>query len=78
MPEGTAGGDPGTTSGSSGTSGSSTGNGSVPPAEPNAAAGEQAHESSACQMGPGSARSGALSVLVLLGALFGLKRRRAA
>ena len=34
------------------------------------------HESAACQMGHAPASSGALSLLALLGALFGLKRRR--
>lgn len=36
-----------------------------------------AHESSACQMGRGPASTGVLSLLAMLGALFGLKRRRA-
>jgi hypothetical protein len=35
-----------------------------------------ANESAACQFGRGPASSGALSLLVVLGALIGLKRRR--
>ena len=37
----------------------------------------QAHESSACAMGHAPASNGALALLAMLGALFGLKRRRA-
>jgi MYXO-CTERM domain-containing protein len=37
----------------------------------------EAHESSACAMGHAPASSGALALLAMLGALFGLKRRRA-
>lgn len=73
-------GTPGTDNGGSttGSAGSSNG-GTVPPKDPNAANGDgEAHESSACQMGPANAERGALSMLVLLGALFGLKRRRSA
>ena len=36
-----------------------------------------AHESAACQLGHAPASSGLISVITLLGALFGLKRRRA-
>jgi hypothetical protein len=67
---GTGTGNPGTGSG-----GSTTG---VPP-QPQGTNADDAssHESAACQMGHAPASSGALSLLALLGALFGLKRRRA-
>jgi hypothetical protein len=39
--------------------------------------GEESRESAACQMGHAPASSGVLSLLVVLGALIGLKRRRA-
>jgi hypothetical protein len=60
-----------------GTGGSTT-TGLPPQPEPegtNAADGSS-NESAACQMGRAPASSGALSLLALLGALFGLKRRR--
>lgn len=65
--------DKGTTG--SGTAGSSATGGPVPEAANNDDA--SSHESSACQMGHAPASSGVLSLLTLLGALFGLKRRRA-
>jgi hypothetical protein len=53
--------------------------GTVTPATPEAANGADAasHDSAACQMGHAPASSGVISLLTLLGALFGLKRRRA-
>ncbi len=65
-----------TTSGSAGSS--ATGGPTPQPTDPNAADGDaESHESAACAMGHAPASSGALSLLVMLGALFGLKRRRA-
>jgi hypothetical protein len=43
----------------------------------NGTSGEESHESAACQMGHAPASSGVLSLLAVLGALLGLKRRRA-
>lgn len=63
-----------------GTTGSGTGGGSATGAPvPEAANDDDAssHESAACQMGRAPASSGVLSLLTLLGALLGLKRRRA-
>ncbi|HEX2874785.1 MAG TPA: hypothetical protein VHP33_26220 [Polyangiaceae bacterium] len=73
----TAGNDKGeSTSGSAGST--STGTPTPQPTAPNAADGDaESHESAACAMGHAPASSGALSILVMLGALFGLKRRRA-
>jgi len=45
--------------------------------QPSSTGDGQAHESSACAMGHAPASSGALALLTMLGALFGLKRRRA-
>jgi hypothetical protein len=66
-------------SGSAGTSSTGTPNPQPQkPTDPNAADGDaESHESSACAMGHAPASSGALSLLVMLGALFSLKRRRA-
>jgi hypothetical protein len=65
----------GTGTGSTGSGGSTTG---VPPQpQPMNAAEASSHDSEACQMGHAPASSGVLSLLTLLGALFGLKRRRA-
>lgn len=62
------------------TSGNASGSpGGVPPRSPqpeNAADGAGSNESSACQMGHAPASQSALSVLAMLGALVGLKRRR--
>jgi hypothetical protein len=44
---------------------------------PNTNSGEESRESAACQMGHAPASSGVLSLLAVLGALLGLKRRRA-
>jgi hypothetical protein len=52
-----------------------TDNGGTEP--PMAGSGEESNESAACQMGHAPASSGVLSLLVMLGALLGLKRRRA-
>jgi hypothetical protein len=46
-------------------------------APPNAASADASNESAACQMGRAPASSGAFTLLALLGALVGLKRRRA-
>lgn len=62
----------GTTGKGTAGSGSTGGSGA-----PESADGGAAHESSACQMGHAPASTGALSLLAMLGALFGLKRRRA-
>jgi hypothetical protein len=56
---------------------SGTGNGGVTPPQPQASGDSNSSESSACQMGHSPASKGAFSLLVVLGALFGLKRRRA-
>jgi hypothetical protein len=68
----TSGNGTGTGTGSAGT-GSTTG---VPPQPEANNADASSNESSACQMGHAPASTGALSLLTLLGALFGLKRRR--
>lgn len=60
-----------------GTGNGTAGTGSKNPATPEAANGDgEAHESSACQLGHTPASRGAFSLLVVLGALFGLQRRR--
>jgi hypothetical protein len=65
----------GTTTGSgkgTGTAGTGTN-----PGSPEASSGSgEAHESSACQLGHAPASRGAFSLLLVLGALFGLQRRR--
>jgi hypothetical protein len=67
----------GTNNGSTtGAGGGTAGSGTPAPEKANAADGSS-HESAACQMGHAPASSGVLSLLTLLGALFGLKRRRA-
>jgi hypothetical protein len=58
-----------------GTGGSTT-TGLPPQPETTNADDASSNESAACQMGHAPLSSGALSVLTLLGALFGLKRRR--
>ena len=64
----------GTDTKGTGSAGSSTtGNNGTPETAGDAST----HESSACQMGHAPASTGVLSLLAMLGALFGLKRRRA-
>ena len=58
-----------------GTGTAGTSNGGTPESAP--AGDASSHESAACQMGHAPASTGALSLLAMLGALFGLKRRRA-
>jgi hypothetical protein len=57
-------------------SGGSTAAGLPPQPEATNADDAASHDSAACQMGHAPASSGALSLLTLLGALFGLSRRR--
>jgi hypothetical protein len=65
----------GSGTGNTGTGGS-TAAGIPPQPETTNADDASSNESAACQMGHAPASSGALSLLALLGALFGLKRRR--
>ncbi len=51
--------------------------GSVPPQPEASSGGGESNESAACQMGRAPASQGAFSLLLVLGALLGLKRRRA-
>ncbi len=70
------GGDTGTATGTGkGTGTAGTSNSGTP--ESAATDDASSHESAACQMGHAPASTGALSLLAMLGALFGLKRRRA-
>jgi len=64
---------PGTVTGTAGTGPSGTPNKGTP--EPTTSA--ESHDVSACAMGHAPASTGALALLAMLGALFGLKRRRA-
>lgn len=57
-------------------SGGSTTTGAPPQPETTNADDAASHDSAACQMGHAPVSTGALSLLTLLGALFGLKRRR--
>jgi len=59
--------------------GTGTGTPVTTPTTPEATNGDDAtsHDSAACQMGHAPASSGVISLVTLLGALFGLKRRRA-
>jgi hypothetical protein len=70
---------PGTpTKGGPGTAGTtSTGTPNEGTPTPGSTGEAESHESSACAMGHAPASSGALALLAMLGALFGLKRRRA-
>jgi len=74
---------PTTTGGGKGETGGGTGTANPqpqPPTDPNTVDNDgdaSSNESAACQMGHAPASSGVLSLLVMLGALFGLKRRRA-
>jgi MYXO-CTERM domain-containing protein len=61
--------------GSAGTTSTGTPNEGTP--TPGSTGQAESHESSACAMGHAPASSGALALLAMLGALFGLKRRRA-
>jgi len=63
----------------SGTTGQGTAGSSPSPNKgtPESSGDGGAHESSACQMGHAPASTGAFSLMAMLGALLGLKRRRA-
>jgi len=74
---------PGTATGTTGTGTAGTGptgipNEGTPPNKgtPEPTTSAQSHDVSACAMGHAPASSGALALLAMLGALFGLKRRR--
>lgn len=74
---GTGGGLEGPVTPDSGGDGQGTGNEGTPTSgDTGSSAGEGSGESSACQFGPASSSRGALSVLAMLGALFGVARRR--
>jgi MYXO-CTERM domain-containing protein len=71
---GTTGTGKGTVTGTAGTSGTGTPNGGTP--APGSTSSSESHDVAACAMGRAPASSGAFALLAMLGALFGLKRRR--